>query len=106
MSHLKLYAPVAGDAVDYPQGNDGEPLILSFTPRRGARLHNHVMDVIERSRILHRNRCCPNCNHPVVEPIELDDAVMSRNHLPIPGTATLVGFHCQACSCEWPIDAA
>ena len=39
-----------------------------------------------------------------IEPIELQDAVISpKNRLPIPGTATIVGFHCNDCGTEWPV---
>ena len=44
----------------------------------------------------------PDRSHPIVEPIELDNGILNRNRMPIPGTATLVGFHCHGCQREWP----
>ncbi len=58
--------------------------------------------VLDRARTLYLNRCCPDCSHPIVEPVELDDAMVNRNGQPIPGTATLIGFRCDACDNEWP----
>ena len=57
---------------------------------------------LDRARSLRHNDRCPHCRHGLVEPLELADGVRSRNHQPIPGTATLVGFHCLACHWEWP----
>ncbi len=57
---------------------------------------------VERARLLYVNRSCPFCKHPSVGLIELQDAVLNRNRVPIPGTATLVGFHCNGCEREWP----
>ena len=57
---------------------------------------------LDRARSLRSNDRCPHCSRSLVKPLELDDAVRSRNNLPIPGTATLVGFHCDSCHWEWP----
>jgi hypothetical protein len=59
-------------------------------------------DPLDRARSLRCNDRCPHCSRSLVKPLELDDAVRSRNNLPIPGTATLVGFHCEGCHWEWP----
>lgn len=57
---------------------------------------------LDRARTLRRNDRCPHCSRATVQPLELADAVRSRNNLPIPGTATLVGFRCECCRWEWP----
>jgi hypothetical protein len=77
-----------------------EPDILPIS--RGVR-SSRRMDIISRARLLFENRSCPNCHYPVVLPLELDDATINRNGLPIPGTATLVGFHCSGCGDEWSV---
>jgi hypothetical protein len=59
-------------------------------------------DPLDRARTLRSNDRCPHCSRGLVKPLELADAVRSRNNLPIPGTATLVGFHCESCHWEWP----
>lgn len=65
-------------------------------------LHPSRNDPLDRARSLRSNDRCPHCSRALVQPLELDDAVRSRNNLPIPGTATLVGFHCESCHWEWP----
>jgi len=103
MSHLKLYRPPEGDRVfrfDTP-----EPTVLPFKPHFQNRLRTRPLEgegQIARAKLLHENRTCPHCDRPMVEPLELDDAVYNQNGLPIPGTATLVGFHCLNCGSEWP----
>ncbi len=77
-----------------------DPDILPIT--RAGR-SSRQMDIITRARLLFENRNCPNCQYPVVLPLELDDATINRNGLPIPGTATLVGFHCGGCGDEWSV---
>ena len=104
MSHLKVYWPesVDEDAAEEVVMDDGNPAILrmsSFLADGPAKL-----DTVSRARAIRSNSRCPFCDTANVEPIELDDAVISpRSRLPIPGTATLVGFHCHACEAEWPV---
>jgi hypothetical protein len=62
------------------------------------------MPAVDRARLIHQNGICPECGHNDIEPLELADSVISpKNRLPIPGTATIVGFHCNDCSTEWPV---
>jgi hypothetical protein len=102
MSRLRIY---------WPEGSHGEyhgdleasgPVTLSFKSHATERSRWTVSDLIARARRLCENNRCPNCSHPVVEPLELADALLSRNRMPIPGTATLVGFRCDRCFSEWP----
>ena len=104
MSQLKLYQP---DEVHHGHRmlriDDAEPPILSFQ-RHASRLRNRSsLQIVARARAMYENRRCPECTHPVVRPVELEDAAMNRSRLPIPGTATLVGFHCERCSAEWSV---
>jgi hypothetical protein len=97
MSGLRVLWPeetVTDDAFD-------EPAILSFHQERSQRQWR--FDVVARAQALYDNRTCPSCSYPVVVPIELDDAVLNRSGRPIPGTATLVGFRCRGCRCEWSV---
>ncbi len=103
MSHLKVYRPAEGDRVY--RFDDPEPQILPFPPhyqRRHRSASRPALGLIARARLLYENRNCPHCDHPNVEPLELDDAVLGCSGMPIPGTATLVGFHCLHCHSEWP----
>jgi hypothetical protein len=103
MSRLKLY-PSSGAGSRYAVAvEDQQPSILPFQ-RTIGRSHRAIgmSDLLDRARALYQNRQCPHCRHPVVSPVELDDAIISRGRLPIPGTATLVGFHCSSCHTEWP----
>jgi hypothetical protein len=106
MSHLKLFRPAEGSRVfrfDQP-----EPETIPFKPHFQRRLRSQPrqpQSLISRARLLHDNRNCPHCEHPSVEPLELDDAVYNCSGLPIPGTATLVGFHCLNCHTEWPAES-
>ncbi len=80
--------------------SENEPAILQFRVMKPLSLRGK-MDIITRARLLFDNRTCPECSYPVVTPLELNDALSNRNGLPIPGTATLVGFHCEGCQAEW-----
>jgi hypothetical protein len=100
MSRLKLFHRIESD-LECVTATD-EPVILSLKSYRQLVDDGKMNHVVERARTIRRNGRCPHCNHPVVEPIELDDAILNRNRMPIPGTATLVGFHCHGCEREWP----
>ncbi len=107
MSHLKLFAPPSTALRDTAEGEDAvadaaAPTILSFQLHRDRRHNCAFTGMLERARKLHANRACPECRYPVIRPLELADAVLNENQMPLPGTATLVGFHCQACHYEWP----
>lgn len=116
MSRLRVYWP---DAVLFQPASSGaaqdsaerlhvlhlaevsEPHILPF--RRGPRPTGTEQDIVTRARLIFANRECPHCQRPTVEPVELDDAIYNRNGLPVPGSATLIGFECQSCDHEWGI---
>ena len=81
------------------------PNILPFPPRsRAILISGRFTAPSDRARMIRNNGVCPDCELTDVEPLELKDAVLSRqNHKPIPGTATIVGFHCNHCGNEWPV---
>jgi hypothetical protein len=108
MSRLKLYWPDARGRVEavilsmVSADRAGEPTVIPFAPfQRQPKGDSRMTDVVGRAHTIHTNGRCPACRHPVVEPIELNDAFIGRGNLPIPGTATLVGFRCDGCDCEW-----
>ncbi|MBM4076496.1 MAG: hypothetical protein FJ267_12765 [Planctomycetes bacterium] len=86
-----------------------EPRILPFRKpvlrfQKPDYKHQQMPDVISRARVIYDNRQCRECLSPVVELVQLDDAMVNRQGLNIPGTATLVGFHCLSCDHEWRIE--
>ena len=100
MSRLSVYWP---DETDSAEIVKDEPRILPFpTLQKVADFESRRMDVVTRARILFANRKCRDCGYPVVEPIELQDSMTNLSGLAIPGTATLIGFHCCGCQNEWP----
>lgn len=99
MSRLRIFNPEP----DTDYSVDG-PTVISFQAHFKRVRGNRLLRVLQRARQIHENRVCPYCNGPAVVPLELRDAVFARNRLPVPGTATLVGFHCETCGSEWPLD--
>jgi hypothetical protein len=81
---------------------DRSPARIHY-PARWTQLRQE-WEPVERARILFANRQCPKCQYPVVRPVELDDATIGRSGLPIPGTATLIGFECADCEKTWPAE--
>ena len=98
MSNYRIVWPddVADAETEY------EPVILQFRVTDSA-ARTQPMDVISRARLLFENRSCRSCGYPAVVPLELNDAQLNRNRLPIPGTATLIGFRCCGCRKEWSV---
>ncbi len=93
MSRSAAVAVSAGRATD-------TPCILAF-PTIANRMR--PQSVVERARLKHRNQSCPKCHRVTVEAVEADDALLDRRCEAIPGTATVVGFFCNACRHEWPV---
>jgi len=102
MSQLKLYRPDGLDIDELVAREESGPVILPFALSSRYSRDYRLLDPVSRARTIHHNRRCCHCGHPIVEPIELDDGVVNRNRLPVPGTATLVGFRCDRCHTEWP----
>ncbi len=106
--HLRLFTP--SDEMTHenilPIGSDksSEDIIPIDRARRSVIFSGRFMPAVDRARLIHQNGICPECGHNDIEPLELADSVISpKNRLPIPGTATIVGFHCNDCSTEWPV---
>ncbi|MGE5193290.1 MAG: hypothetical protein ACM3U2_12410 [Deltaproteobacteria bacterium] len=97
---LSLYAPAEADWQRDSDGDDA-PVILSFPRRSGRSGKNPQQALLTRARIIHENRCCPICNRAAVVPVDSEQALLSRDRMPIPGTGTLLGFECDACGHTW-----
>lgn len=105
---LKLYAPEEQDVADFPLGlyhepdetPEEQPQVLSWRIMRRDGQPS-FLEIINRSRLLHMHRRCHRCGRPTVQPLERDDATLGKNRLPVPGTSTVVGFHCVYCQSEW-----
>jgi hypothetical protein len=60
---------------------------------------------LSRAKALHENRSCRYCGHGSVDPVTLNDGLRDGSGQYVPGSATLVGFHCGRCRAEWPVYA-
>jgi len=102
MSTLKIFRP------DPAHEQKPEPYIVSFRQpwesRKRVQLDEATLRSIYRAKKIKEHRSCPKCQAATVVPVELANAMLNRNRLPIPGTATLVGFRCTQCESEWPVD--
>lgn len=108
--HLRLFTPTddivaeTDDRVDVSVDNGPEDIIPFERARRSVIFSGRFMPAVDRARLIHQNGTCPECGHQDIEPLELADSMISpRNRLPVPGTATIVGFHCNDCGSEWPV---
>lgn len=103
--HLRLFQPPVEEDQTATEPKHEPRNILPFeSPGQTTILSGRYTAPVERSRVIHNNAACPECDGLSVSPIELDDAVISpKNRLPIPGTSTIVGFHCNDCASEWPV---
>jgi hypothetical protein len=81
--------------------NSGQPIIYSFADWVD-RLRSGPRSLVDRARSIHANVCCPQCRHASVLPLMLNDGRTDAAGQVVPGTASLVGFHCEDCDHEWP----
>ena len=104
--HLRLFTPPEEPTAQEPDFMDTDrPHILPFRSRNKATvISGRFTAPVDRARMIHENGVCPECEQTNVEPLELEDGLISsRSHQPVPGTATIVGFHCNNCGTEWPV---
>ena len=103
---LRLFQPPAESMApeDEPLETD-RPHIIPLRPHQHPTvISGRFTAPVVRARAIRENSVCPECATADVELLELEDAVISsRSHRPIPGTATIVGFHCCSCGLEWPV---
>ena len=101
MSRLRIFCPEEANSLPGSIG-DNQPSVSQFASLAIRFQGRRMQDAVDRARLIHANRRCPFCQHSSVGLIQLQDAILNRNRMPIPGTATLVGFHCDCCGKEWP----
>ena len=106
--HLRLFSPLEEPSLETGTHTAEEESFSDIIPieraRRSVIFSGRFRAPVDRARLLHENNTCPECAHQAIEPLELEDSVISpRNRLPVPGTATIVGFHCNDCGSEWPV---
>src|SRR5690606_11802660 len=75
------------------------PDVIPFAPRSTNRFPR--TGPLARAKALHENRRCHSCGHADVDPVTLNDGIRDGSGQYVPGSATLVGFHCNRCHEEW-----
>ena len=102
---LRLYSPPVEPEVEASEENEEFADVIPMeSGRKTLVFSGRFPEPVQRARLIRENSQCPNCMHTDVHPLELEDAIISsKSRLPIPGTATLVGFHCNDCGTEWPV---
>ncbi|QDT64569.1 hypothetical protein [Calycomorphotria hydatis] len=104
MSQLRLYSgPELTSDRTSAFAAEETPDVISFEAVVDRLVNQSADNPTLRARELHRNRRCRHCGSAAVEPVVLADGVRDGSGELIPGTATLVGFHCGRCSAEWPV---
>lgn len=102
--NLRLYSPPQDADGDAGSADEFSDIIPFERARHSLIFSGRYTEPAHRARLIRDNNQCPNCMHHDIEPLELEDGVISpRNRLQIPGTATIVGFHCHDCGTEWPV---
>lgn len=102
MSQLQLFRAESTASRDFRIADEEVPVILAFRSLAGRSSLLNRQPSVTRAKTMRDNDRCPQCACADIEPLQLSDASIGRNNRPIPGTATLVGFHCRRCQCEWP----
>lgn len=100
MSHFRVVWP---DEDCLAEDDDGAVMTAVVPFHQEPAPRSQRMNIIQRAQSLFANRTCPRCQYALVKPLELEDGIVNRAGLTIPGTATLVGFHCLGCDCEWSV---
>jgi len=103
MTRLRVYhGPQSRSRFSLISGDD-RPDVIPFTAFATTGRRHAEPAPVSRARALHNNRHCRSCGHSAVEPVTLNDGLRDGSGQYIPGTATLVGFHCERCHAEWPV---
>ena len=103
-NRLRLFIPPQDSDSADPHVEESVDILPFRQKSRATVLSGRFTAPVERARVIRANRQCPECGDLDIEPLELDDAVINpRNRLPVPGTSTIVGFHCHGCGLEWPV---
>jgi len=81
--------------------DDDAAVILSFA-EWAPRLRSRAGSALRRAHALLQNNRCPECRSPVVIPLHLNDGRSDQDGRLVPGSSSVVGFHCDRCQHEWP----
>ena len=76
---------------------------VPFPPPAGESPRVTKQDPVTRAKLLFAHRTCPCCGAGGTEPVLLADAALDAAGRPVPGTGTLVGFHCPRCEADWAV---
>jgi hypothetical protein len=101
MIGLRVYGGPEVPATSSRFADEDAPDVLSlarFVDRQAA-----SRSPLSRAKALHANRCCRFCGSSQVDPVTLNDGLRDGSGQYVPGSATLVGFHCEHCRSEWPV---
>ncbi len=102
--HLRIYDPPAEAPSQQPEESQPRDILPFSDRQRTTIISGRLAAPVDRARVIHENAVCPECDKCDIQPLELKDAVISpKSRLPVPGTATIVGFHCNDCGTEWPV---
>lgn len=109
MSGLKVYWPECEsperDAATATQSvshrNIDEPEIYSFAEWVEKLRGPGSASALFRAQRLDANQTCPDCNRSGAVPLTLNNGRIDNSGRMVPGSATLVGFRCEECCCEW-----
>ena len=103
MTRLRVYSGPESKARFFRIGEDRPDVIplSAFVSVGRNRLSKPAP--LTRAKALHNNRHCRSCGHAGVDPVTLNDGLRDGSGQYIPGSATLVGFHCTHCHTEWPV---
>jgi len=132
MSALRLFAPVElnvfrGDDLAHNDrlehdGSDDRVVIpfptlhrfdfpnAARTGRAGILGHHHSAELstdrqspLDRARLLHQHRCCPECGRGGTVPQEEMPLQAACHSMAVPGASSLLGFGCDHCGHEWSV---
>jgi hypothetical protein len=106
MIRLRVYrGPETVSRFSRTETADGQPDVIPLDVFLASRKRLAAETPLSRAKALHQNRFCRFCGHSAVTPVTLNDGQRDGSGQYVPGSATLVGFHCRRCRAEWPVFA-
>lgn len=108
---LRIYQPAEDsvsedddiEAAETAEVSDADAaVLLSFADWVAGPVRSSTSECVDRTRTLAGNLRCPECRRSFVIPLTLNDARLDKAGHVVPGTQSLVGFHCRQCRHEWP----
>jgi len=88
--------------VDFPgTGHSGRGGVVG--QHRSASTAATLQSPLDRARLLHQHRCCPECGRGGTVPREAVALQAACLSMAVPGTSSLLGFGCDHCGNEWSV---